>query len=173
MVYIAFFAVLITICAWITIPTVVPFTMQTFAVFCTVGILGGKKGTLSILLYIILGAIGIPVFHGFTSGIGILLGSTGGYLLGFLLTGLIYWGMTKLFGNKTYVSAIAMLSGLIVCYAFGTLWFMLVYSQNNGAVGLATVLGWCIIPFVIPDLIKLVIALILVKRLSPFVQRHF
>ncbi|MEI3229118.1 MAG: biotin transporter BioY [Lachnospiraceae bacterium] len=87
MVYIAIFAVLIAICSWISIPTTVPFTLQTFAVFLAVGVLGGKRGTLSILIYLLLGAIGVPVFAGFTGGIGIVLGTTGGYIIGFLFSG--------------------------------------------------------------------------------------
>ena len=66
MVYIAVFAVLIAICSWISIPTTVPFTLQTFAVFLAVGVLGGKRGSLSVLIYILLGAVGIPVFAGFS-----------------------------------------------------------------------------------------------------------
>lgn len=76
MVYIAVFAVLIAICSWISIPTTVPFTLQTFAIFLAVGVLGGKRGSLSVLIYILLGAVGIPVFAGFSGGFGTLLGST-------------------------------------------------------------------------------------------------
>ena len=64
MVYIAVFAVLIAICSWISIPMTVPFTLQTFAVFLAVGVLGGKRGSLAVLIYILLGAVGIPVFAG-------------------------------------------------------------------------------------------------------------
>ena len=66
MVYIALFAVLIAVCSWISIPTTVPFTLQTFGVFVTVGVLGGKRGSLAVLIYLLLGAIGVPVFAGFT-----------------------------------------------------------------------------------------------------------
>lgn len=100
MAYIALFAVVMAVCAWIVIPMVVPFTLQTFAVFLAVGVLGGKRGTFAILLYLLLGIIGIPVFSGFTGGIGVLLGNTGGYLVGFLCTSLIMWGMERLFGKK-------------------------------------------------------------------------
>ena len=85
MVYISFFAIVIAIGSWISIPTMIPFTLQTFAVFITVGILGGKRGAAAVSLYILLGVVGIPVFAGFKGGIGVLLGNTGGYILGFLL----------------------------------------------------------------------------------------
>ena len=66
MVCIAIFAVLMAVCSWIAIPTAVPFTLQTFGLFLTVGVLGGKRGTFAILIFILLGAVGIPVFSGFT-----------------------------------------------------------------------------------------------------------
>ena len=170
LVYIAFGAVLIAICSWISIPTAVPFTMQTFAIFFVLSAFGGKRGTVAIILYILLGVVGIPVFSQFNAGIGILLGSTGGYIVGFIFMGLIYWLLVCLFGKKLWVEVLAMVIGLAVCYAFGTVWFMIVYAQANGAVGLAMVLAWCVIPFIIPDLIKLGLALTLAWRLSPVLK---
>ena len=70
MAYIAMFAVMIAVCSWISIPATVPFTMQTFGVFLAVGVLGGKRGTLSVLIYLLLGMVGLPVFAGFSGGIG-------------------------------------------------------------------------------------------------------
>lgn len=166
MIYIAVFAVLIAICSWISIPTVVPFTLQTFAIFLSVGVLGGKRGTLAVLVYILLGLIGIPVFAGFSGGIGVLAGNTGGYIMGFLLSALVMWAMEKILGRKLWVLALSMIIGLFVCYAFGTAWFMIVYTRNTGAVGLASVLGWCVVPFLIPDFIKIALAFILSKRLA-------
>lgn len=170
MVYIAMFTVLIAICSWISIPTTVPFTLQTFGVFVTVGVLGGKRGSLSVLIYLLLGAIGIPVFAGFAGGMGIILGSTGGYIIGFLLSALLMWGMEKLLGKKTWVLALSMVLGLLVCYIFGTIWFMLVYTRETGAIGLWTALGWCVFPFVIPDLVKIVLALLICKRLAKVIK---
>lgn len=170
LVYIALGAVLIAICSWISIPTTVPFTMQTFAIFLVLSAFGGKRGTVAIVLYILLGLVGIPVFSRFTSGIGILFGSTGGYIVGFIFIGLIYWLVVHILGKKLWVEILAMLIGLAVCYSFGTVWFMIVYSGSNGGVGLAMVLSWCVIPFIIPDLIKLAFALALSWRLSPVLK---
>ena len=170
LVYIALGAVLITICSWISIPTTVPFTMQTFAVFFVLSILGGKRGTVAIIVYVLLGAVGVPVFAQFTSGIGILFGNTGGYIVGFIFMGLVYWLIVHFLGKKLWVEILAMVIGLAVCYSFGTVWFMIVYVQANGAVGLAMVLAWCVIPFIIPDLIKLGLALTLARRLSPVLK---
>ena len=170
MVYIAMFAVLIAICSWISIPATVPFTLQTFGIFVAVGTLGGKRGSLSVLVYLLLGAIGIPVFAGFQGGLGIILGNTGGYIIGFLLSALLMWGMEKILGKKTWALALSMVLGLLICYAFGTVWFMLVYAKNVGEIGLWTALGWCVFPFIIPDLVKIALALLICKRLAKVIK---
>lgn len=164
--YIGICAALIAICSWISIPTTVPFTLQTFAVFLTCYLLGGKKGALAVLTYILLGCIGIPVFANFSGGLGVVLGTTGGYIVGFIFSALIIWLFEKLFGNSLIPTIIAMLIGLLVCYAFGTLWFMFVYTSANGAIDLMTVLGWCIFPFIIPDVIKIALAITVGNRLK-------
>ena len=169
-VYVGVFAVLIAICSWISIPTLVPFTLQTFAVFLTVGLLGGKRGTMAVLVYVLLGSIGIPVFAGFTGGIGVILNNTGGYIIGFIFSALVMWLMESLLGRKLWVQGLSMILGIIVCYAFGTAWFMIVYTRDSWAVGLATVLSWCVIPFIIPDIVKIALALFLSNRLSGVIR---
>ena len=166
LVYIALAAVLITLCSWIQIPTVVPFTMQTFAIFCVLSLLGGKRGTAAILLYLILGTAGLPVFAQFTSGPGILLGTTGGYLTGFLFLGLFYWVLTALFGKKLWAEILAMTVGLAILYAFGTAWFLLVYGRTTGSIGIGTALSWCVFPFILPDLAKMALALLAARRIA-------
>ena len=170
LVFTALMAVIIAVCSWISIPTTVPFTLQTFGVFMAVGLLGGKKGTISVLVYILLGAVGVPVFAGFSGGIGVLFGTTGGYIVGFLLSGLVYWAMTAAFGEKLPIMIVAMVLGLIVCYAFGTAWFMIVYAKNTAPIGLMTALGWCVFPFIIPDCIKIALAIVLTKQLKKYVK---
>ncbi len=170
LVYISIGAALIAICSWISIPTAVPFTLQTFAVFFVLLLLGGERGTIATLIYILLGAIGVPVFAGFSGGIGILFGSTGGYIIGFLFTGLIYMLFSRVFKKSIVIKIAALVLGLAVCYAFGTAWFMHVYMQNNGEVGLLTVLGWCVFPFIIPDLIKMALAVVVAKRIEPVIR---
>ena len=163
--YVAVCAVLMAVCSWISIPATVPFTLQTFAVFCSLGLLGGKRGTAAILVYLLLGAVGVPVFAGFSGGIGILFGTTGGYLLGFILMGLIYWLGERLSRNSRGVRIISMILGLLLCYAFGTAWFMFVYARQSGAIALGTALAWCVVPFLLPDLVKMALALLLSGRL--------
>ena len=168
--YMAICAALIAICSWISIPAAIPFTLQTFAVFCVLGILGGRRGTVTILIYILLGAVGLPVFTGFNAGIGALLGTTGGYILGFVFIGLIDWLAEKLFGTGLWVQAAAMILGLMVCYAFGTGWFMFLYARRTGPIALGTALGWCVFPFVIPDLVKMSLAMFVSGRLRNVVH---
>ena len=145
----ALFAVVIAVCAWISVPTAVPFTMQTFGVFLAMGVLGGKRGTLAVCVY---------------------LGATGGYLLAWVFAGLAVWGMEAALGRKTWVLALALLLGLAACYALGTAWFMAVYARQTGPIGLGTALTWCVLPFLVPDLLKLALALLAQKRLARFVR---
>ena len=170
LVYISIGAALIAICSWISIPTAVPFTLQTFAVFFVLLALGGRRGTIATLIYVLLGAVGMPVFAGFKGGIGILFGNTGGYILGFLFVGLIYILFTSFFKKNIVIKVLALVLGLAVCYAFGTAWFMHVYIQNSGEVGLITVLGWCVFPFIVPDLIKMTLAVVIAKRIEPVIR---
>ncbi len=167
--YMALMAVLIAVCSWVTVPSVVPFTLQTFAVFCALELLGGARGTIAVAVYLMLGAVGVPVFAGFTGGLGILLGSTGGYLLGFLLTGLVYWLFERL-GRSLWLRVAALLLGLALCYAFGTLWFIEVYGRATGPLAVMTALGWCVLPFLLPDALKLALALLLCARLRPLLN---
>lgn len=170
MVLTAMLTAVMAVCSWISVPAEIPFTLQTFAVFCAIGLLGGRNGLFSILVYILLGAIGIPVFAGPSGGIGIILGNTGGYIVGFVFIALICWLTEKLFGNGLIVRIISMLVGLAVLYAFGTAWFMFLYTKNTGDVSLIQVMKWCVTPFVIPDLLKLALAVVLTDRIKKYAK---
>ena len=166
MVLCALFAAILAVSAWLTVPGEVPFTLQTFGVFAALGLLGGKRGTIAIALYLVLGAVGLPVFSGFRGGFGVLLGTTGGYIFGFLLSGLLYWALTALLGHKGWVRLLAMVLGLLLCYAAGTGWFLLVYLQKTGPISLGVVLAKCVVPFLLPDAVKLTLAWLLSHRLA-------
>lgn len=170
MVLTAMLTAVMAVCSWISVPAEIPFTLQTFAVFCAVGLLGGRNGLFSILVYILLGAIGIPVFAGPSGGIGIILGNTGGYIVGFVFIALICWLTEKLFGSGLIVRIISMLVGLAVMYAFGTAWYIFLYTKNTGDVSLIQVMKWCVTPFVIPDLIKLALAVVLTDRIKKYAK---
>ena len=167
--YIATGAVLITVCSWLSIPTAVPFTMQTFAVFAVLCMLGGIRGTASIVVYILLGAIGLPVFAGFQNGAGVIMGLTGGYILGFVFIGLIYTLFEKLVGAKFPITITALSIGLVACYAFGTVWFMRMYAKDIGDIGLGAALVTCVLPFIIPDVAKMALALVISSRVRKYI----
>ena len=80
------------------------------------------------------------------------------------------WLAERIFGKKPLVSIISMIIGLLICYAVGTVWFMVIYTHNTGAVGLGAVLGWCVIPFIIPDLVKIALAFIITNRVNKYVH---
>jgi biotin transport system substrate-specific component len=168
--YIALAAALIAVCSWISIPTTVPFTLQTFAVCLTTALLGLRRGTLAVIVYLCLGAVGLPVFAGFKGGIASLAGPTGGYLIGFIFTALIVGIIADRFGRKPVVLVIAMILGIAVCYAFGTAWFVPVYTKAASPIGIAAALSMCVFPFIIPDLIKIAVATLLVNRLHKYIK---
>ena len=152
--FIAMFSAILAVYSWISIPAAVPFTLQTFGVFLAVGVLGGKRGTLTVLTYILMGMIGVPVFAGFSGGIG------------FLFSAIVMWLMECLLGKKKWVLILSMIFGLLVCYLFGTIWFMFVYARSTGAIGMWTALTWCVIPYIIPDGIKIGLAFVMSMRLK-------
>ena len=87
-----------------------------------------------------------------------LCGATVGSIIGFLLAAPIYFACEKLLGDKQWVKVAALLLGLAVCYAFGTAWFMVVYTRTTEPVAVGTALGWCVLPYILPDLAKLALA---------------
>ena len=161
--YMALMTALLVLCAWLTIPLgPVTFTMQTFGVFAALGILGGRRGTAAILVYLALGLVGLPVFSGFSGGPAGFMTPTGGYLLGFLAAALLYWGLT----GRGIPQAPAMVLGLLTCYAFGTAWFFLLYGGD-----LWGILTLCVLPYVVPDCLKLILALAVTRRVSRAISR--
>ena len=160
LVQIALGAAFIAVCAWLTIPGPVPFTMQTMAVLTVAGLLGAGKGCAAVGVYLLLGAVGAPVFHGFQGGAQVLAGPTGGYLIGFVFTALLVGFAVRRF-PKLWQMVLFMALGILICYAFGTAWFALFFA--NG--GLGAILGACVIPFILPDCAKLALSVLLVRRI--------
>ncbi len=165
LVYIGLFAALIAVCAWISIPLTVSVTLQTFAVCLTAGLLGWKRATLTTIVYILLGIIGLPVFTGFNSGLAAVTGPTGGYIVGFIFTALIVGFAVEKVGRKIWQNVVFMVIGILVCYLFGTVWFVIAYK-----VSFVSALSTCVIPFLLPDAVKIVLAAVLVNRLKRFVK---
>ena len=167
--YVALGIALIAVCSWISIPLTIPFTLQTFAVCLVTALLGLKLGLWTVAGYILLGAVGVPVFSGFRGGPGALLGTTGGYIIGFLFTALAVGLAVKQFGRKLLPLILSMGLGILLCYAFGTAWFMIVYARATGPISLGTALGWCVLPYLIPDGVKVALAALLTLRLHPLI----
>ena len=167
MILYALFAALTAVCSMISIPlpfTPVPINLATLSVFLAGGLLGSKGGAISQLVYVFLGAIGLPVFAQFTGGFGILTGPTGGYIIGYVAGAWLTGFVIEKLGQGFYKNIIAMVAGIAICYTLGTLWFMLSTST-----GLVAALVMCVIPFLIGDAIKIVAGAVLVKRLHKFI----
>lgn len=170
-VWIAFFAALIAVSTFVSFPLgPVPFTLQTLCVFLSGLCIGSKRASLSVMLYIVAGCIGLPIFSGGKAGPGVLLGPTGGYLLGFIILAFLS-GLgsqhNKKHPPKTIVTICWMSFGLILTYfcgATGLMW-RLGFSPTKAILTGA-------LPFIPGDIIKLIIAFtiwkyLLRKRLLP------
>ena len=164
------FTSLIVVCSQICVPTPVPFTLQTLAVFLAGGLLGWKRGTLSVAIYILLGIAGVPVFAEFSGGLRVLLGMTGGYIIGFLFTAAAVGFMCEKLGRKLWVLGVSMMIGLAGCYLFGTVWFMLVYTQKVEPIGFISALGTCVVPYLLFDIAKIAVAALVVNRLDKIIK---
>lgn len=163
----ALFATLTSIFSQILLPlpfTPVPINLATLAIFLSAGLLEVKYSVLSQILYLILGFIGLPVFAQFTSGPSILLGPTGGYLIGYVLIALICSFLIQQRKKQTAVSLplpVIFMIGIFFCYTAGTLWYM--YSTHTQ---LLPSLFLCVFPFLPGDILKIITATILVKKLD-------
>ncbi len=170
---IAVFTALIAVCAQIAVPSAIPFTLQTFAVFLTLCLLGGRRGTAAVVLYVLSGMVGLPVFYGFKGGIAALMGLTGGFILGFVGTALTYWLLTATLKTPKIAPLVGMLCGLAVCYLFGAAWAYGFLAVAGTPKSVGAVLSFSVLPYILLDLIKLTIAFLLSERLKkiPSVER--
>ena len=163
----AFFAALTAICSQIQIPLpYIPINLALFSVHLCGILLGSKRAVLSQSVYLLLGLIGLPVFAGFKGGPGVLFGKTGGYIIGYLLCAFIdglIAGKEEGFPRMI----LQMLAGTFFCYLFGTIWFMFLTKMS-----LALSFSYCVIPFIPGDIIKIVLAALLGRRLAPQL-RHY
>ena len=147
---------IITICARIFIPTQpVPFTGQTFGVLLTAGALGFRRGVLATLLYVAIGAIGLPVYAEGKHGVEVILGATGGYLVGFILASAVVGRLAELGWDRNLIGSVgAMLLGSLTIYAVGVPW--LAYVAFDGDLTKAIAAGMT--PFLLWDALKLAAA---------------
>ncbi len=161
-------AAIICVLAPISVPIgPVPISLATFAVMLAGVLLGAKWGTIATLVYLLLGAVGVPVFAGYSAGVGNLVGQTGGYLIGYLplafLSGLIYdrFGRSASGAKKYVIAVLGMLLGTAVLYVLGTAWFCYVSGAD-----LASAMAWCVTPFLLGDTIKIIIVTAIVPQIE-------
>ena len=140
--------------------TPVPINLATFAVFLSGGLLGKKYGSMSQVVYVLIGLAGAPVFHSFTSGLGVLAGPTGGYIIGYVAAAFVIGFVTEKtsFRGRFIVACTA---GMIACYFLGTVRFIMLTGAPVWAA-----LGYCVFPFIPGDAIKIAAAAVIVKRLG-------
>lgn len=139
----------------------VPISLTNLAIYFTIYVIGMKRGTLSYLIYLLIGLVGLPVFSAFTGGPGKLLGPTGGYLIGFIFMALICGFFIDKWPTKLYLHFIGMVLGTAVCYLFGTVW--LAYQAG---MSFYAALAAGVIPFLPGDLAKIIIAMLLGPQVS-------
>ena len=154
----ALFAALMCVLSPFSIPTgLVPLSLATFALYLTVAVLG-TSGTLSIVVYLLLGIVGLPVFSGGLGGLDRLIGPTGGYLVGYIPCALIAGLIIDRFENKKIAYPIAMVLGTVVLYALGTAWFMILMGAKGSPYTLGAALWACVIKFLPGDAVKIAAA---------------
>lgn len=157
----ALFAALTAVCSQLAIPTPwdVPINLATMAVFLAVGTLGTKGATIAQLIFLALGAVGVPVFAGFRGGLSCLVGPTGGYLIGYVAAALVAGVLIARLPDRLWRMPLAFACGLAVCYAFGTAMFSIV---TNTPFWSAVLL--CVVPYLIGDALKIVVATLVCQR---------
>ena len=163
--YIGLAVALNAVCAFITVPATVPFTLQVFGIFFTLEYLGGKRGAIAVWLYLLFGAIGLPVFAGFRGGFSVLLSATGGFIMAFAVVALLYF-VLSFFKLPRWTHYLAAMISLTLIYFGGCGWF--VYMMGGT---LKHALMVCVVPFILPDVIKIVLAYLLAARLSKIRQQ--
>ena len=160
MAYIALAVALNAVCAFIQIPATVPFTLQIFGIFFTLAYLGGRRGAIAVWLYLLCGAVGLPVFSGFRGGFSVLLSATGGFIMAFAVVALLYF-ILSFFKLPHWAHYLVAAFSLLLVYGGGSLWFV---HMMGGT--LVHALMVCVVPFILPDVIKILLAFLLSARLS-------
>jgi len=167
MCYCGIFAALMAVCAQVQVPAFgVSFTLQTFALFLVLLTLGGCRGTVSVMLYLGLGILGVPVFSGFRGGAFMLLMESGGFLIGFMLTSLLYWAITAEFQSKGWGKLLILAISMVPCYGLGMIWMFRFFSRTVTAWDY----GYALLIFIIPDAVKFFLAYLISNRLHRFVK---
>ena len=172
MVLCAFFTALLAVFSQIAFPLgPVPVNLSTLAIYAAAAVLGGKWAALSAILWALLGAVGVPVFSLFRGGLSTLTGPTGGFILGFIPMAFVTGSLLQVFSKsdalkkKTLFQIFSMIAGLVLCFAFGTVWY-----QYVAHVSFSQSLVVCVLPFLPGEVIKLLLGLLVIHRLTPLLS---
>ena len=161
------FAALTAVTSQISIPIQpVPINLATLSVFIAGAVLGAKSGALSQAVYVLLGAVGLPVFAGFSGGAHVIVGPTGGYILGYIAAAWLVGILSEKLGRRVLPLVISMISGLALCYLMGTAWFVFVTKTGTWAS-----LTLCVFPFLIGDIAKIAVATAVIPQLGRIFQK--
>lgn len=162
----ALFCALCAVCSQIAIPLpLIPINLALFSVNLCGALLGAKYAAVSITAYILLGAVGVPVFSKLSGGIAVLAGPTGGYIIGYLICAVVVGLLSKWAANKFWRLCLIMMPGVLLCYAFGTVWYIIL-THNGIAASLMT----CVVPFLPGDCVKILLAAFLAVKLKPHIK---
>ncbi len=163
----AIFAALLCVTAPLSIPAgVAPISLATFTIYVAAAVLGKKRAPAAVLVYILLGALGVPVFAGFRGGFQVVAGVTGGYIAGYLPCAFVTGLFAERFGGKRLWCAVGMALGTLCCYALGTVWYSLAASVPFGAA-----LAGCVLPYLPGDAVKIAAATVISALLRPVVAK--
>lgn len=171
MVLMALFAAITCVLAPLAIPIgPVPISLTNFVIYVSVYVLGWHRATITYVVYLMIGLVGLPVFSGYEGGIGKMAGPTGGYLIGFIFTAVIAGLFVNLQEEKVLMNRVwgmlGMILGTIVAYGFGTAWFC--YSTGTG---LSAALALCVFPFIPGDLVKMAVAVVIAPAVAGQIRK--
>lgn len=144
----------------------VPISLTNLVVYFSVILLGKRYGTLSYIVYLLIGLVGLPVFSKFQGGVAILVGPTGGYIIGFIFMAIIAGIFVERFDGNRFMYAVGMVLGTLVVYAFGTAWFCYIMDM-----GVMKALSLCVFPFVLVDLGKIILAVIIAPKMKRLIKK--
>ena len=163
----ALMATCLCIVAPLSIPVgIVPLSFTTFAAFLSLYLIGWKKGVVSYVVYVLIGLAGLPVFSGFSGGPGRLLGPTGGFIVG-IIPAMIIVGAAIEKSKRILIHFASFAAGTVLIYVSGTAWFCLVTKST-----IAAAIGVCVAPFVISDVVKIIVVMIAGPLIAKRVRMH-
>jgi biotin transport system substrate-specific component len=162
------FAAILCVAAPFVIPIgPIPLSLATFVIYLASSVLNWKYGTLAVVVYLLIGFVGVPVFSGFSGGVQKFVGPTGGFLIGYIPCALVIGLLVGVWEKKLWVYSAAMVLGTAALYLCGTVWFMVSLHYT-----LAAALAACVIPFLIGDAIKIILATVIAPILRKALKKQ-